>query len=116
MKFSEKMQDIINKGIVASRDFVSKASEQAQVWGEMGVLKIEIVQLRSQAEKTTAQLGALVYAALSERGEPSVSVGDPAVVDLLARIKALETEIDAKEDRYRRLGGKDSDLEQGHQG
>lgn len=111
MNFSEKMQDFIKKGIEASKDFVSKATDQAQTWGEMGVLKVEILQLKSQAEKMTAALGAEVYAALAERGEPAVSVGNTMIREIVGKIKEVETLIDGKEEKYRKLGGKDSDLD-----
>lgn len=111
MTFSEKMQDFINKGIAASKDFAVKAGGQAQTWGEMGVLKIEIIQLRSQAEKTTAKLGAEVYAAFAEKGQKTLSAESPAVRDLILRIGEVEKLIDEKEEKYRRLGGKDSDLD-----
>ncbi len=111
MNFSDRMQEFITKGIAASKEFVTKAGEQAQTWGEMGVLKVEIIQLRSQAEKQIARLGAEVYAALAERGEPAVSLGNPTIRDAIGRIKEIETLIDDKEARFKKLGGKDSDLE-----
>ena len=48
MSFSERMKDMIDKGLVASRDFAKKASEKAKELGEKGVLKLEIAQLESQ--------------------------------------------------------------------
>lgn len=111
MTFSERMQGLINKGIETSKDVVAKAKDQAQTWGEMGVLKIEIMQLRSQAEKTVARLGAHVYADFAEMGQTSISADAPAIKGLIANIKEIEAAIDDKEARYRKLGGKDSDLE-----
>jgi hypothetical protein len=111
MTFSEKMRDMMNKGVAASRDIVSKAASQAQTWGEMGVLRVEILQLRSQAEKLTAQLGAEAYAALAERKEPSLSAEAQEVRDLLARIADLDKLVLEKEASYRKLGGKDTDLD-----
>lgn len=110
MAFSDKMRDMINTGMAASRDMVAKAASQAQTWGEMGVLKVEIIQLRSQAEKLTAQLGAEVYAALAERGEKSVSADSKPLADLVGRISDLGTLIEEKEAAYRKLGGRESDL------
>jgi hypothetical protein len=111
MTFSERMNELMSKGISASKEAFSKAGTQAQVWGEMGVLKVEIFQLRSQAEKSSAQLGAEVYAAFAERGQQSLSAKSPRISDFVARIGDLEKSIDAKEKRYRDLGGKDTDLE-----
>jgi hypothetical protein len=113
MAFSDKMLDMVNKGMAVSRDIVSKAASQAQVWGEMGVLKVEVVQLRSQAEKLTAQLGAEVYAAFTERKEQSLSANAPALRDLIGRIADIGRIIEDKEAAFRKLGGKESDLNEG---
>lgn len=113
MAFSDKMLDMVNKGMAASRNIVSKASAQAQTWGEMGVLKVEVVQLRAQAEQLTAQLGAEVYAALAERKEPSLSADSPTIRDIIGRIADLERIIEEKERAFLRHGGKESDLDKG---
>jgi hypothetical protein len=113
MTFSEKMKQVLEQGITASRSIAGKAASQAQTWGEMGVLKVEVVQLRYQAEKLTAQLGAEVYAALAERKEPSVAADSPALRDLLGRIADIGRIIDEKESAFRKLGGKESDLDKG---
>jgi hypothetical protein len=111
MAFSDKLRDMVNTGMAASRDIMSKAASQAQTWGEMGVLKVEIVQYRSQAEKLTTKLGAEAYAAFAERKDPSLSANAPTVSDLVGRIAELGRLIDEKEAAYRKLGGKDSDLD-----
>ena len=113
MAFSDKMLDMVNKGIAASRTIVSKASSQAQTWGEMGVLKVELFQLRAQAGQLTARLGAEVYAALAERKEPSVSADSPALRDIIGRISDLGRLMEEKEATFLKLGGKESDLDQG---
>ena len=110
MAFSDKMRDMLNTGMAASRDIVAKAASQAQTWGEMGVIKVEIIQLRSQAEKLTAQLGAEVYAAIAERKEMSISADSRPLSDLVARISDLSKLIDEREAAFRKLGGKESDL------
>jgi hypothetical protein len=113
MAFSDKMMEMVNKSMAVSRDIVSKAASQAQAWGEMGVLKVEVIQLRSQAEQLTAQLGAEAFAALAERKEPSLSADSPRVRELLGRIAELEKLVEEKEAAFRRLGGKESDLNNG---
>jgi hypothetical protein len=113
MKYSEKIQDMMNKGIAASKDALAKAGAQAQTWGEMGLLKVEIIQQRSQAEKLVAQLGAEAYAAFAERGETSLAADSPKVRSLVSGIAELEKAIADREERYRKLGGKESDLNEG---
>ncbi len=100
MTFAEKMKDMIDKGVVASRDLAKKASEKAKELGAKGVLKLEIVQLESQAEKLVAKLGAEVYAGLVERKAASVSSGDPAIAGALKEIERLRAEIDRKEKEF----------------
>lgn len=111
MPFSDKMNDFLNKGLAGSRDMLAKAGAQAQTWGEMGVLKLEILQLKNQAEKTSAQLGSAVYAAFVERSQSEISAEDPAFRPLLKRLSDLGSQIAEREDRYRRLGGSDSDID-----
>ena len=113
MAFSDSLRDMVNKGVNASRDMVSKAASQAQTWGEMGFLKVEVIQLRSQAEKLTAQLGAEVFAAIAERKESSVSADAPRIHDLVGRIADIGRIVEGKEVAFRKLGGKESDLDQG---
>jgi hypothetical protein len=111
MAFPGKLLGMVDKGMAASRAAVSKAGAQAQTWGEMGVLKVEIVQLRAQAERLTAQLGAAVYAAFSERKETSLSVDSPALAGLVGRISELASVIAAKEAAFLKLGGKRNDFD-----
>jgi hypothetical protein len=111
MAFSDTMREMVSKGMAASRDIMAKASAQAQTWGEMGVLKVEVVQLRAQAEKLTAQLGAEAYAAFAERKEPSLAADSPAVRELLGRIADIGRRVEEKEAAFKKLGGVESDLD-----
>jgi hypothetical protein len=111
MKFSERMQTLIGKGIAASKEVAARASEQAQTWGEMGVLRIEIIQLRSQEEKLTTKLGAEVYAEFVEESQSAVYADAPAIKNILVSIHETEKAIVEKEAAYRRLGGRESELE-----
>ena len=110
MTFSEKIKNIVNTGLDTSKEILSKAGEKAQQWGEMGVLKVEIVQLRNQAEKMTARLGAEVYEVLVEKGQKTVSRETPAVREILEKIAELEKSVEEKEAQFRKLGGKEEDL------
>ncbi len=110
MTFSEKIKNLVNTGLDTSKDILSKAGEKAQQWGEMGVLKVEIVQLRGQAEKMTARLGAEVYEILVEKGQKTVSRETPAVREILDKIAELDKTVEEKETQFRKLGGKEEDL------
>lgn len=111
MTFSERMQNLINKGIEGSKDIAARARDQAQAWGEMGVLKIEILQLHSQAEKLVSRLGAHTYAEFVERSQPKLESTEPVTASILKSIREAEVAIADKEAAYRRIGGKDLDLE-----
>jgi hypothetical protein len=106
MTFAEKMQDIINKGVAASRDLANKAGEKAKDLGAMGVVKLEIVQLQSHAEKLIARLGNEVYMMLVDRNHATVSRDTPSIRDNLKEIEALRTRIELKEKEYHSIGGK----------
>jgi hypothetical protein len=100
MTFAERMKDMIDKGVVASRDLAKKAGEKAKELGAKGVLKLEIAQLESQAEKLVGKLGAEVYTSLVERGSAAVSRDDPAVAGVLKEIEGLRAAIERKEKEY----------------
>jgi len=110
MTFSERMKGFVDQGIKTSKELVKQAGDKAQQWGEMGVLKLEIVQLRSQAEKLTARLGAEVYEVLVEKGQKTVGKDSPAVRETIERIEELQKHIDVKEEAFRKSGGKEEDL------
>jgi len=108
--FSDKLRQFVDQGIETSRDILSKAGGKAQQWGEMGLLKVEILQLRGEAGKLTTRLGALAYSTLSEKLEPVLSASAPEVRELLDKLAEMEKRIDEREAKYRALGGKDEDL------
>ncbi len=110
MTFAEKMQDMINKGLAASKELAGKAGAKAKELGAKGILRIEILQLNSRIEKLTAKLGVEVYAAFVEKGQTNVSKDSPAVAKILAEIEEQRAAVERKENEYRQIGGKDDDL------
>jgi len=111
MKFSDRMKDLLEKGLDGSKDFLAKAGTQAQIWGEKGKLKFEILQLRSKAQSLTSQLGTQVFELLEEKGEPMIGSQSEGIAPLLQQMKDIEREISEKESAYRMAGGKDGDLD-----
>lgn len=112
MAFNEKMKEFLERSVDASRDALSKAGSQAQVWGEMGKLKIEILQLRSRAQRLFARLGTEVYELLVDREEPMVGAYTAGMAPLIEELKTIDADIERKEAAFRDLGGKDSDLDE----
>jgi predicted secreted protein len=90
---------LIDKGLDASRDFAKKA-------GEKDVLKLDIAQLESRAEKLIAKLGAEVYASMVDRNVQTVSRDTAAVSSILKEIEELRGTIEGKEKEYAGIGGK----------
>lgn len=113
MAFSDNLKAFFEKSFDSSKDFLNKAGSQAQVWGEMGKLKIEILQLRSKAQSLTSRLGAGVYELLVEKGEPMIGSYSEGIAPLLEQLKTIEREISEKESAFKLAGGKDDDLD-GH--
>ena len=102
MSFAERMKDMIDKGLVASRDFAKKAGEKAKELGEKGVLKLEIAQLESRAEKLVAKLGAEVYASMVDRNVATVSRDTAAISSILKEIEGLRASIEKQGKGVRR--------------
>jgi hypothetical protein len=111
MDFSEKMRDIINQGMDLSKDMIGKASVKAKELGELGVLALEIMQLKAQAKKISAQLGVLVYAALVERAEASVTAESQNIKETLLKLDGLHKDITSREAEFQKKGGKKEDLD-----
>jgi hypothetical protein len=110
MTFAERMKDVINKGLAASKDLAGRAGEKARELGTKGMLRLEILQLRSRMEKLTAKLGIEVYAAFAERKDSSVSRDSPEIAGILEQIEELRAAVERKENEFRAVGGKESDL------
>ncbi len=111
MAFSDNLRKFLEKGVDSSRDFVNKAGAQAQVWGEMGRLKLEILQLRARAQSLSTKLGTNVYELLIEKGEPMIGATSEGIAGILGQMKEIEREIAEKEAAFRMAGGKDADLD-----
>ncbi len=110
MTFAEKMRDYVDKGLKTSKEVLAQAGEKVQQLGEKGVLRMEIIQLRSQAQKLTTRLGAEVYETLVEKGQKTVARDSPAVRETIDKITELETTIAAKEAAFAKIGGKEEEL------
>ncbi len=97
MTFGDKMRDLVEQGMNVSKDLVSKAGAKAQDLGEKGVLKFEIMQLESQAQKLMARLGTEVYSNFSDASAETVSREDAVIKGLLAEIAVVRDSIEKRE-------------------
>ena len=97
MAFIERMKELLDQGVAASKDFAAKAGAKAQDLGERGVLMVEIRQLESQAQKLIGRLGTEAYQTFTERGEQTLSAESAAVKSILADIATARESIEKKE-------------------
>lgn len=97
MTFGERMRELVDQGVAASKDFAVKAGAKAQDLGERGLLMLEIKQLETQAQKLIGRLGAEAYQTFTERGEDTLSAESAAVKSILAEIAGARESIEKKE-------------------
>jgi len=101
MTFSERMMELLDQGIAATKDFALKAGAVAQDLGERGVLMVDIKQLEMKAQKLLARLGNETYAAFAERNQENISRDAPEIAAIMAELARLRDAIDQKEAELR---------------
>jgi len=97
MTFSDRMKELLDQGVAASKEFAVKAGAKAQDLGERGVLMLEIRQLEGQAQKLVGRLGAEVYRIFMEQGEQTLSTETATIKALLSDIASTRESIERKE-------------------
>lgn len=106
MTFIERMKDLLDQGVGASKGLAMKAGAKAQDLGERGVMMVEIKQLENQAQKLIVRLGAEAYSAFTERGEQTLSADSASVSAILADIATARESIEKKEAELKQRKGK----------
>jgi len=101
MTFSERMKELLDQGVAASKEFALKAGAKAQDLGERGILLLEIKQLEGQAQKLMGRLGNEAYKAFVERNQDHFEKDNPEVPALLADIAKVREAIEQKETELR---------------
>jgi hypothetical protein len=97
MTFSERMKEVLDQGVAASREFAAKAGAKAQELGERGALMLEIKQLENQAQKLIGRLGTEAYQAFVEREVKSLSADTASVKAILSELTLVKASIEKKE-------------------
>ena len=97
MTFSERMRELLDQGMAASKEFASKAGAKAQNMGERGLLMLEIKQLEGQAQKLLGRLGNVTYQAFTERNQESVERETPEIRLILTELAGVRNSIEQKE-------------------
>jgi len=101
MTFSERMKELLDQGMAASKEFALKAGAQAQDIGERGILMLEIKQLEGQVQKLFCRLGNEAYRAFVEQNQVSLNKDVPEIETILAEIAKVREAIDQKETELR---------------
>ena len=97
MTFSERMKEILDQGMAASKDFAVKAGGKAQELGERGVLMLEIKQLETQAQKLINRLGNEAYHLFTEQGNITISSDSAPLKGILTEIALVKETIEKKD-------------------
>jgi len=101
MTFSDRMKDLLDQGVAASKEFALKAGAKAQELGEKGILLLEVKQLEGQAQKLMGRLGNEAYKAFVERSQDTLNKNTPEVEALLTEIIKVREAIEQKEAELR---------------
>ena len=97
MTFSERMMELLDQGMAASKDFAIKAGAKAQDLGERGILMVEIKQLEMKAQKLFSRLGNEVYKNFAEHNQDSVDRNSAEIRIIMDEISKLRETLEFKE-------------------
>jgi len=97
MNFSERMKELFDQGLSASKDFASKAGAKAQDLGERGIMMLEMKQLENQAGKLVSRLGNEVYRSFVENNEEAINRDTPEIKTILGETALVKETIERKD-------------------
>jgi hypothetical protein len=104
MAFSERLKELLDQGLQASKELAGKAGAKAQELGEIGVLKLEISQLEGRLQKLAGKLGAVAYRTFVEEQSASLGADESEVKALLTEITGIREIIGKKEAELKTKG------------
>ena len=96
MSLNEKIKNILDQGITASKEFAVKAESKTRELGEQGVILIDIKQLENRQRKLKNLLGEETYRTLVERKEDCVDRYSPSVTAILDELDDVKEAIERK--------------------
>ena len=97
MIFSERMRELLDQGMAASKEFAAKAGAKAQDLGERGILMLEIKQLEGHAQKLFSRLGNETYRAFAERDQSAIDRDAPEFKAIMTEIASVRETIEQKD-------------------
>ena len=101
MTFGERMKELMDQGLAASKEFVIKAGAKAQDLGERGILMLEIKQLEGQAQKLITRMGNDAYVAFTEKDQSVIDREQAEFKNTLSEIALIRDAIEKKETELR---------------
>jgi hypothetical protein len=101
MTFGERMKELMDQGLAASKEFMIKAGAKAQDLGERGILMLEIKQLEGQAQKLITRMGNDAYIAFTERDQSVIEREQAEFKNTLRDIAMIRDAIEKKEKELR---------------
>jgi len=101
MTFSERMKELLDQGVAASKEFALKAGAKAQDLGERGILTLEVKQLEGQAQKLLSRLGNVAYQVFAEQDRKTLNRNTPEIEGILAEITKVREMIEQREAELR---------------
>jgi len=103
MNFWESIQETINEGLAASKILLNNTTQTIKDLGQEGAIRFEILQLKTQAEKLSAKLGALVFQNLKENNGSPITGQEDFIAPLLQEIEQLKAKINQKAEQLENL-------------
>ena len=104
MTFKERMDKLIGKSKITSKEVIEKAKEKTRELKEKTSLKMEIRHQERLAERKLAKLGSSVYDIFITKGQATISKGTADIKPLLQEIEEIEKKIDAAEADLKKRG------------
>jgi len=101
MTFGERMKELMDQGLAASKEFALKAGAKAQDLGERGILLLEIKQLEMQAQKLITRMGNDAYIAFTEKDQSIIEREQTEFKNTLLEIAQVKDSIEKKETELR---------------
>jgi len=101
MTFGERMKELMEQGLAASKEFAVKAGAKAQDLGERGILMLEIKQLEGQAQKLLTRMGNDAYIAFTEKNQNTIEREQVEFKTALREIALIKEAIEKKETELR---------------
>jgi hypothetical protein len=101
MTFGERMKELMEQGLAASKEFAIKAGAKAQDLGERGILMLEIKQLEGQAQKLLTRMGNDTYISFTERDQSTIDREQVEFKTTLKEITMIKEAIEKKENELK---------------